>query len=266
MSITFNKYCKKEGVEPYRTNGSTVVQLDNIWDDPTGSMPYDITIRGNRNEFQETINKFNTYEDPLYVRNLSINDFDIENFNNNVSKINSYFYFDQISVHNCKIKYLSYQVESDGYFINCDMKGAYFDRCAIGRHSQFRDCDLSNATFENCIMGCGYDPILFTKCNMNNVQMQLKKDSLGGYVESIQFTESNMEGMDLTSCEFSNTNLVIENCNTNGIKVDRLKVRSLDSDNNFRKKFIFEGGVIGDASIEEKITYEFYHNKFGMDL
>jgi uncharacterized protein YjbI with pentapeptide repeats len=146
------------------------------------------------------------------------------------------------------------------------MKGAYFDRCGIGRRSHFRDCDLSNATFENCTMGCGYDPILFTKCNMNNVQMQLKKDSLGGSVESIHYIESNMERMDLTSCEFSNTNLVIKNCNTSGIKVEGLKVRSLKSDNNFRKKFIFEGGVIGDASIADKIMYEFYHNKFGMDL
>ena len=115
-------------------------------------------------------------------------------------------------------------------------------------------------------MGCGYDPIIFARCNISNAQMQLKKDSLGGCVESIQFTESNMEGMDIRNCDFSNTYLVIKNCNTTGIKVERLKVRSLESDSNFREQFIVEGGIIGDASIEEKITYEFYHNKFGMDL
>ena len=128
MSITFKKYCGKKKADLFRSIGCNVVKLDNIWDDPTGSMPYDITIHGNQNEFQKTIDKFNTHEEPLYVNDLSINDFDIENFvtknyYNNVSKINSYFDIDQIAIHNCKIKYLSYQVKSHGYFINCNMKG-----------------------------------------------------------------------------------------------------------------------------------------------
>ena len=264
MSITFKKYCKKEDVDPYRSIGSTIVQLDNSFDDPTGRMPYDITIHGNRNEFQKTLEKFNTITEPSFSNRLFIKDFDIENF-----VTGNYFrktLLTEFDIQNCTIKYLSYQVSTDGHFTNCDMKGAYFDRCGIGRRSHFRDCDLSNATFYNCVMGCGYDPILFTKCNMNNVKMQLKKDSLGGCVESIHFIESNMERMDLTSCDFTDTTLVVDNCCTNGLKIEGLKVRSLESDNNFRKKFIFEGGIIEDASIEEKISYEFYHNKFGMDL
>ena len=146
------------------------------------------------------------------------------------------------------------------------MKGAHFDSCWIGRRSHFTDCDLSYAIFNNCVMGCGYDPIIFDRCDMSNVQMKLEKDSLGGSVESIHFIGSNMEGMDIRCCDFSDTKLVVKNCKTNGIKVKGLKVRSLDSDRYFREQFITEGGIIGDASYADKITYEFYNNKFGLDL
>ena len=269
MSITFKKYCGKKTADLFRSIGCNVVKLDNTCD-PSGRERHNITIHGNRNEFQKTLDKFNTHKELSigFGADLFIKDFYIENFVNWESeKKNNLNHMWNFDVHNCKIKYLNYSANTNGNFKNCHMEGAYFDICNIGRLSHFIDCDLSYAKFYNCSVDCtigngnGHDSITFNRCNMSNTQMELEKDVFGGSVESINFIGSNMERMDIRCCDFSDTKLVVKNCNTNGIKVKGLKVRSLESDKQFRRQFIVEGGIIKDASYGEHIKV-----RMGFDL
>jgi hypothetical protein len=272
MSISFENYYSEEDISQLESIGCKVCKISNI-PGLDGRTCNEITINADSSEYHKIVSKLNTSQNTSIGTNPIIKGFNIDKFichtyfnDKDESEKNSRLKMCEFDVINCTLKYLSYSVSRNTWFVNCNMIGAYFNGCTLGKRSYFFQCDLSNSKFDKCILGYGYETIQFLHCNMINSEMELEQTYPERNCGSVLFRKSNMEGMDMRNCDFSNTTLSVDECKTSGIKVKGLKVRSLDSDRYFREQFITEGGIIGDASYADKITYEFYNNKFGLDL
>ena len=277
MSIIFENYCSEEDVSQLESIGCKVCKISNIHDLDERNLDernlYRVSINGDINEYNKIVGKLITSKNTFTSSTPIIKEFNIDKFifhksfnDKDESEKNSRLKMRGVDVINCTLKYLSYSVSRNSWFVNCNMIGAHFNDCTLGKRTYFFQCDLSNSKFNKCTIGYGYETIQFLHCNMTNSKMELGQTYPDGGSGSVLFNKTNMEGLDMRECDFSNTKLSVDECRTGGIKVKGLKVRSLDSDSNFREQFIFEGGIIGDANYSDKITYEFYHNKFSLDL